>query len=230
MFAGRARVGLGRKMYVGLRETIRRNGTEREDRGARPTIVTAGAREDRPASADDLVVVVDSDDREVGQAGKLDVHVPPGIRHRAFSVLVRGDDGWLLQQRAPSKYHFAGLWSNTCCSHPRPGEDIETAARRRLMEELGMQASELETVGRFEYVAADPVSGFVEHEVVHVLVADAATEPRPAAEEVAGVRWIGTAELLDEIAQHPSSFTPWLPDVLSLAVGSGRPAGVDGAR
>ena len=176
------------------------------------------------------VVVVDGDDREIGRAGKLDAHRSPGVRHRAFSLMVHDDGEWLLQQRASSKYHFAGLWSNTCCSHPRPGEDVVRAARRRLHEELGMTARSFEAVGRFEYAADDPASGLVEREIVHVVVAQAVSGPRPAAAEVDRVRWLGADELLREITRRPAAFTPWLPGVLALAFGVGPPKGPGGAR
>lgn len=187
-------------------------------------------RVDRPSTSGDVVIVVDGDDQEIGRAGKLDVHRSPGVRHRAFSLMVHDGAGWLVQQRASTKYHFAGLWSNTCCSHPRPGEDVLQAAERRLFEELDMSARAFRSVGRFEYIATDPVSGFVEHEVVHVVVAEAVTAPRPSVAEVDGVRWLGAAELLDEMERRPSSFTPWLPGVLALAFDAERPAAADGAR
>ena len=181
-------------------------------------------------SPDGHVVLVDGDDREIGCAGKLDVHRSPGIRHRAFSLMVHDNGDWLVQQRSATKYHFAGLWSNTCCSHPRPGEDVPRAAGRRLREELGMTARAFRSLGRFEYVATDPVSGLVEHEVVHVVVAEAVTAPRPSPAEVDRVRWLDAAAILDEIARRPSIFTPWLPPVLALAFGVGHPVASGGAR
>ncbi len=87
---------------------------------------------------DDLVVLVDDRDRATGTAGKLDAH-RRGLKHRAISVLVRNSRGeFLLQQRAAGKYHSGGLWTNACCSHPRPGEDTADAARRRLLDEMGL--------------------------------------------------------------------------------------------
>jgi isopentenyl-diphosphate Delta-isomerase len=188
------------------------------------------SRRPKHSTLDDAVIVVDSDDREIGRSGKLDAHRSPGIRHRAFSLMVHDDGNWLLQQRASTKYHFAGLWSNTCCSHPRPGEDVLRAARRRLTEELGMSASRFEPVGRFEYVARDPVSGLVEHEMVHVVVAEAVTGPRPTPAEVDRVGWYRADELLVEIARTPTNFTPWLPGVLELAFEAGRTIRTGGAR
>ncbi|HRV31587.1 MAG TPA: isopentenyl-diphosphate delta-isomerase, partial [Kiritimatiellia bacterium] len=84
------------------------------------------------------VILVDEADREIGSMEKVAAHKNGGTRHRAFSVFVFDEQGrWLLQQRAAGKYHFAGLWTNACCSHPRPGETTEAAAHRRLVEELG---------------------------------------------------------------------------------------------
>ncbi len=170
----------------------------------------------------DDVVVVDSEDRALGRIGKLQAHLPPGVRHRAFSMMVYDDGVWLLQRRASTKYHFAGLWSNTCCSHPRPDEDVLRASQRRLYEELGMTATGYQSVGRFEYVADDPVSGLIEHELVHVITAQAGTVPCPAEAEVDEVRWIAADELIAEVALHPSSFTPWLSTVLSLVFAAER--------
>src|ERR1041384_7692872 len=85
----------------------------------------------------DPVILVDADDVAIGTAGKLDAH-QRGLRHRAISVLVRNSRGeFLLQQRNPAKYHSGGLWTNACCSHPRPGEAVKADAQRRLPEEMG---------------------------------------------------------------------------------------------
>lgn len=164
----------------------------------------------------DRVILVDEHDRPIGEAEKLEVHTGEGQRHRAFSVfLVDGDGRQLLQRRALGKYHFGGLWSNACCSHPRPGEDIARAAERRLREELGLSGLALEPVTRFEYKARDPASGLIEHEVDHVLVGRLDHDPTPERAEVEAFRWIRPAELDAELAAEPSAFTPWFP--LALA-------------
>ena len=163
------------------------------------------------AAAPEVVVLVDSADRETGRAEKLWAHRDGGVRHRAFSVMLRNGAGeWLLQRRAAGKYHFPGLWTNACCSHPRPGEATEAAAKRRLREELGAEAS-LRELFVFEYRAHSPATGLSEHEVDHVFLGElpdgAALAPDP--EEVAETRWISTAALSREIAARPDAFTPW---------------------
>jgi isopentenyl-diphosphate Delta-isomerase len=116
-------------------------------------------------SADD-VILVDEHDRALGTMAKLAAH-QRGLRHRAISVIVRDrDNRLLLQQRAATKYHSGGLWTNTCCSHPRPGEDTLEAARRRLREEMGV-ACELQLLFSTHY-RADVSRGLIEDEIVHV--------------------------------------------------------------
>jgi isopentenyl-diphosphate delta-isomerase len=164
------------------------------------------------------VVLVDEADRELGTMAKLRAHEPPGALHRAFSVFLFNDRGeLLLQRRAGSKHHFAGRWSNTCCSHPRPGESVLEAGRRRLDEELGVTAR-LSTSGSFTYEALDPVSGLVERELDHVLVGRWSGDPAPDPAEVGAWRWVEVDELRSSLEREPSSFTPWLPLALPLAV------------
>lgn len=116
----------------------------------------------------------------------------------------------ILQRRAAGKYHFAGLWSNTCCSHPRPGETVLVAATRRLAEEMGL-ACELREVGTLRYDADDASSGLVERELDHVLVGTSDLAPSLDAAEVGGVRLVTLPALIDDLAAHPEAYTPWLP-------------------
>ena len=180
----------------------------------------------------EMVVLVDADDRPVGTAEKLAAHQPPGQRHRAFSLFVHDGRGrLLLQKRADSKHHFAGRWSNTCCSHPRPGEEVVDAAVRRFREEIGAVASDLLVVGSFEYRALDEASGLVEHELDHVVVGclDPGAASEPAAfdcREVSAMRWVGIDDLMAELAATPEAFTPWFAPALecsrvALAFGAG---------
>jgi isopentenyl-diphosphate Delta-isomerase len=161
------------------------------------------------------VILVDSDDRPVGLADKMAAH-RTGLLHRAFSLIVQRDDGQvLLQRRAVEKYHSGGLWTNTCCSHPRPGESVVEAARRRLFEEMGM-ASRPQSVGRFTYRAALD-DDLVEHEIDHVLVAPwDGHDPRPDPAEVADWRWLSVARLRYELRQRPRWFTVWLAPALDI--------------
>jgi len=159
--------------------------------------------------AEEQVILVDEQDREVGTMEKLAAHQKGGVRHRAFSVFLIDSNGrWLLQRRAEDKYHFPGLWTNACCSHPRPGETTEAAAHRRLGEELGCDCS-LEERFQFEYKAASPAEGLTEHELDHVFTGfyDGPLDLNP--EEVSEVRWLEPAALERELKENPQAFTPW---------------------
>lgn len=164
----------------------------------------------------EAVVLVDDDDREVGQAEKLAAHAAPGQLHRAVSVFVFSAGGaLLLQRRATAKYHFAGLWSNTCCGHPRPGESVLDAGRRRLADELGMDC-ELVEVATLRYEARDDASGLVEREVDHLLVGVSDAAPAPNPREVDAIRWAAAEDVLSDVAADPASYTPWFGEALAL--------------
>lgn len=174
----------------------------------------------------ETVVLVDTDDREVGVAEKLDAH-RRGLLHRAFSVFILNDRGeLLLQRRAAGKYHSGGLWSNTCCSHPRPGEGVVDAARRRLREEMGIAAA---VVPAFTFVyRADLDPDLVEHELDHVLVGRYEGDPDPDPSEVEGWWWVGLAEVEDDLARRPEVYTVWfklaLPQLIEALPAIGFPA------
>lgn len=169
---------------------------------------------------DDLLILVDGRDRQVGVATKLESHTR-GLLHRAFSVVLMREAAagteLLLAQRAEGKYHSAGLWANSCCSHPRDGEATVEAARRRCQEELGMQVESLEEIGSFAYRAAF-ASGLVEYEYDHVLIAHVTDDPDPNPSEVQATRWASVDELAAELAQHPERFCAWAFTVLTLAM------------
>jgi len=117
----------------------------------------------------DFVVLVNKQGRRIGVAEKLEAH-RQALLHRAFSIFLFNEKGeMLLQRRAKDKYHFAGLWSNACCSHPRPGEKTSLAADRRLKEELGIECL-LKKEGQFTYKATDEVSGLTEHEFDFIFI------------------------------------------------------------
>src|SRR5580658_4397934 len=114
------------------------------------------------------VVLVDESDQPVGVMEKMEAH-RRGLLHRAFSVFIFNSRGeMLLQQRAPEKYHSAGLWTNACCSHPRPGEDTREGAVRRLKEELGF-TTHLEKLFEFTY-RSEFDNGLTEFEFDHVFI------------------------------------------------------------
>lgn len=162
------------------------------------------------------VILVNEADEPVGTMEKMEAH-EKGVLHRAFSVFLFNAEGeLLLHQRALSKYHSGGLWTNTCCSHPRPGETVLDAAHRRLMEEMGMQ-SDLSEAFSFLY-RAELDRGMIEHELDHVVLGEAVDAPEPNPEEVESYRYVGLEALRDEMAAHPERFTEWfkicLPEVL----------------
>lgn len=160
------------------------------------------------------VVLVDEHDREAGSAAKLAAHEAGGRLHRAFSVFVFDSGGsggqLLLQRRAAGKYHFGGLWTNTCCGHPRPGEAVEEAAGRRLYEEMGVSPA-LTRITSFVYEAFDPESGLTEREYDHVFYGYHEGEPSPDPDEVSSWAWVSTEDLFRGLSESPESYTPWFP-------------------
>jgi isopentenyl-diphosphate Delta-isomerase len=156
---------------------------------------------------EDLLILVDEKDEPVGVGGKHEVHAR-ALRHRAVSVLLRHEDGrLLLQRRAVTKYHSAGLWSNACCGHPRPGEAPADAARRRLREEMGI-AVPLRFDGKFHYNAALS-GGLVENEIVHLYCGWFSGSPDPCAEEVEDWEFVDPARLVEDVRRHPERYTAW---------------------
>ena len=158
-------------------------------------------------TTEEKVVVVNEHDVAIGVEDKTRAHLL-GVLHRAFSIFVMNSAGQLLlQRRALGKYHSRGLWSNTCCGHPRPGESINQASRRRLREEMGFDA-DLESVFQFRY-RVDLEEGLIENEYDHMLVGlfDGGPEPNPA--EVAEYRWVDPATLSLELETHPENYTYW---------------------
>jgi isopentenyl-diphosphate delta-isomerase type 1 len=161
------------------------------------------------------VVLVDSEDREVGTSEKIAAHTEGGKLHRAFSVFILdGKDRLMLQQRADSKYHFGGFWTNTCCGHPRPGEEPMEAARRRLFEEMGF-TTQLAPRGVFQYRAIDDDSGLTEHEIDHVFVGRFNGEPVLNLDEATDWRWVDLQSLSLQLQTQPEKFTPWFPIALA---------------
>ncbi|MCS6877939.1 MAG: isopentenyl-diphosphate Delta-isomerase [Geminicoccaceae bacterium] len=157
--------------------------------------------------SEEQVVLVDVEDRAIGTAPKLEVH-RQGRLHRAISVVLRDSAGrFLLQKRHRAKYHSGGLWTNTCCSHPRPGEEPLAAARRRLAEEMGIEvelAHLLTTIYR-----AEVGNGMIEHELVHVFGAVYDGPVRPDPEEAEGFAWVSPEELEADVRARPERYSFW---------------------
>lgn len=168
----------------------------------------------------DHVVLVDEEDQVLGVAEKMTAH-EKNLLHRAFSVLIFREKDLsvelLVQRRALGKYHCGGLWTNTCCSHPRLGEEILAAGCRRLREEMGISTS-LRHIGRFQYQADFP-NGLSEHEIDHVLLGkvlwDVEVILNP--EEVHEFRWVTLAQIRHQLTSHPEQFTPWFEKALKFA-------------
>jgi len=158
---------------------------------------------------EELLVLVDERDRRVGVAPKMAAHIH-GWRHRAFSVFVINDrQELLLQKRAAVKYHSGGLWTNTCCGHPRPGEQVAQAAHRRLHEEMGFDC-QLNHIGAIQY-SLDVGNGLFEREYLHLFVGHWNGQPEPAADEVCAWRWTARSAIDALIARQSSRFTAWFP-------------------
>ena len=154
-------------------------------------------------------MLIDEADAALGEGEKLDVH-RSGVLHRAFSVFAFNPAGeLLLQRRALSKYHSGGLWTNTCCGHPRPGEATEDAARRRLFEELGMTCGKFANGGVYRYRAE--IKDLVENELDHLLLTEVSDAPAPNPDEVVEWRFIAPDELTAWIKARPEDFTAWFP-------------------
>jgi isopentenyl-diphosphate delta-isomerase len=161
---------------------------------------------------EDLVILVNEKDEQIGSLGKLDAH-KKGLLHRAFSVIIWNDENEILiQQRAFGKYHSEGLWTNTCCSHPKMGETILEAAHRRLKEEMGFDC-ELQQKFHFTY-KIELENQLFEHELDHVLIGKYSRNPLPNPEEVKDFRWISLSELKKEIAEKPEIFTFWFKEII----------------
>ncbi|RZU23483.1 isopentenyl-diphosphate Delta-isomerase [Streptomyces sp. BK239] len=163
-----------------------------------------------------LLELVDADGLTIGTAEKLAAHQPPGQLHRAFSVFLFDERGrLLLQRRALGKYHSPGVWSNTCCGHPYPGEAPFAAAARRTFEELGVSPSLMAEAGTVRYNHPDPASGLVEQEYNHLYVGLVQSRLRPDPEEVGDTAYVTPAELAERHAKD--TFSAWFMTVLDAA-------------
>lgn len=165
------------------------------------------------------VVLVDKDGRPLGSAEKLRAHVE-GWLHRAFSVFVFDPTGrLLLQQRSPDKYHSGGLWSNTCCSHPRPGEIPIEEARRRLDEEMGFDCPLTPAFRETYHISVG--TNMVEHEHDHVFVGTVdAPNVRPSPDEVADWKWVQLSALRKDMGSRSHRYSSWFRILLDRAVAS----------
>lgn len=171
-------------------------------------------------TARSYVILVDDRDQEIGIEEKLTAH-QTGQLHRAFSIFIfrkqNSNYELLLQQRNFNKYHSPGLWTNSCCSHPQPGEELLSSAKNRLIEEMGIQV-DLKEAGSFIY-KADVGNYLVEHEFDHVLVgftdSSAITINQ---DEVASYRWVDINTIKNELQSSPGKYTSWFTQALEIAI------------
>jgi len=165
---------------------------------------------------EEKIILVDEKDNEIGAEEKIKTH-QEGKLHRAFSIFVfNSQSELLLQRRAEDKYHSGGLWTNTCCSHPREGEELEDAVHRRLQEELGFDC-ELKEAFSFIY-RKEFDNGLTEHELDHVFVGECEAEPNPDPAEVSEWKWITLDGLNKDIKENPDNYTYWLKVALDKVI------------
>ncbi len=162
---------------------------------------------------EEQVVLVDEDNEVLGYMGKLEAH-NKGLLHRAISIIIFNNKGeMLLQQRGLNKYHWAGIWSNTCCSHPRKGESFREAAERRLFEELGFRTA-LKEEFHFIYKARDEKSGLTEWEYDMVFTGTYNEPFDFNVEEINAIRWMQPSAVLLDIEKHPDEYSFWFKIIL----------------
>ncbi|MFF7635505.1 isopentenyl-diphosphate Delta-isomerase [Kitasatospora sp. NPDC008050] len=177
----------------------------------------AGGVAEPTAAPEILLELVDDEGATIGTAEKLWAHQQPGHLHRAFSVFLFDQQGrLLLQRRALSKYHSPGVWSNTCCGHPYPGEPPFVAAARRTAEELGAAPSLLGAAGTVRYDLPDEASGLIEREWNHLFVGLLTDELRPDPQEVDDTRFVTARELKELQQERP--FSVWFNTVFEAAL------------
>ncbi len=164
----------------------------------------------------ELVVLLDETGQPIGTADKATVHTSQTPLHLAFSCHIFNPAGdVLITRRALSKKTWPGVWTNSACGHPGPGESMEDAIRRRALDELGLELGEVTMVlPDFRYRAVD-ASGVVENEVCPVFVAVAQGQPQPIANEVCEWQWVRPSSLASAVAETPFVFSPWLVDQIA---------------
>lgn len=155
----------------------------------------------------DHVILVDRTGKEIGTQEKIQAH-REGRLHGAFSIFIfNAVSELLLQRRARTKYHSGGLWTNTCCSHPRPGESYYHAARRRLHEEMGFDC---ELTGLFSFIYYTQLdNSLFEHELDHVFVGHYNGQPIPNRREVDDWKWVEVSALRQDVRENPENYTYW---------------------
>lgn len=167
--------------------------------------------------ANEKLILVTVDDKEIGTLGKKEVH-RQGLLHRAFSVFLYDGERMLLQKRADGKYHSGGLWTNACCSHPRAGQTLEEAVHQRMMLEIGLD-TEVRELFSFTY-RTKFAEDLYEYEYDHVFLGtyDSSLPVRLDPEEASEYRWVGLSDLKQELLLQPDAFTSWFLIAISKVI------------
>lgn len=162
------------------------------------------------------VILVNENDQELGLMEKMEAH-EKGLLHRAFSVFIFNDNNeLLLQRRAATKYHSGGLWTNTCCSHPRKGESLKEAGKRRLMEEMGF-VTDLKPIHSFIY-KAELDNDLTEHELDHILIGSFNAAPDLNTDEADDWKYVSIDEIQQDIKSHPEKYTEWFKIIFAKSL------------
>ena len=162
------------------------------------------------------IILVDENDKEIGSEEKMKAH-KEGKLHRAFSIFIfNSKNELLLQKRASSKYHSPGLWTNTCCSHPKPGEDVLSAAHRRLKEEMGFDCK-LKKIDSLVYKKSFP-NGLTEHEYDHLIIGKSDITPKTNKDEADDFKWMALNKITDNIKANPKIYTYWFKITLPKVI------------
>lgn len=165
------------------------------------------------SATEEYVILVNAGNEPVGVEEKIEAHTK-GLLHRAFSIFIfNSNNELLLQRRAMTKYHSPGLWSNSCCGHPRPEEPVIAAARRRLRTEMGLNCA-LDEIGSFLY-RAEVGQDLVENEYDHVLIGRSDDRPTINSEEAMDWKLMSFASLEENLRDHPENYTFWLNAIIN---------------
>lgn len=163
------------------------------------------------------IQLVDHNGELLGYCDKLAAHQDGGKLHRAVSVLLINSAGEvLIQRRAEQKYHFAGQWANSCCTHPYGDESPIDAAKRAMATELGVTGVDAKEVAQFVYRACDRATGLWEHEYDHLFCGRYDGEPSPDQAEVSAIRWVAPQFLVNELRESPDAYAPWLHEIVRV--------------
>ena len=154
---------------------------------------------------EDQIILVDINDNEIGSAGKLEAH-EKCLLHRAFSVYLHHENKLLIQRRAEGKYHSAGLWANTCCSHPRVGENLMEAVERRLKEEAGIICPVQELTS---FIYREKFETMAEYELDHVFLGEYNGEFCCNKEEASEMKYVDIDEIAEDLVKHPQKYAAW---------------------